>query len=77
MNKVTINEILLKFNICQNNEGRKPDYVMINPVNKENLKNEVSLLMSLYVDNKTVLGVKIIWTEEIGHDEIIFTTKMK
>lgn len=64
-------------NTCAYNErGRYPDNVMIHPAHKNNVYGEAESITAYttYRGRMThYFGMKVIWTDDIGEDEVICT----
>ena len=76
MSNVNMQLIWVERNICTSaNWGKYPDNVMIHPVNKENLLNELMLKANIAPDGnlQRAFGMRVIWTTEIDEHEVVCT----
>ena len=73
MKQVVIQDIFDKWNNYMRTHFKSPDNVMLHPCQKRGLTIESYSTSNTTNDFKTCFGMKLIWTYEIGENDVICT----
>lgn len=71
---IVISDIIFEIQNSLRKNHKMPSFVMINPVNKENLKKQLLKMLTIpeAFEITECYGMKIIWTEQVEENKVFF-----